>query len=310
MAREVATRKSASPQLALPLPSLPQSVALAIADPMARETLSESGERIMVPVAWEPPKHRILPELLDDARKHIEAKLAPAGEARAGECLLPLLLTQIMPGTEGMSPETVQQFASAKVPEYARHLAKYPVDLLTAACDAHATSGSKFFPAVFELTSRCEPELTKRQRQRDRINAIIDASNRPAKPQDEVPPWKRQDLSPEERREWEIKRTRELIEMKRKRGGMALNGIERLEAELAKLEGRTVTITPESLGPGLTGNSANAVIVDELEAKPPQAKEWKRPAPELPTQRFDNDAANIAATIASEEPPLPDEIPT
>lgn len=243
---------------------------------------NESGERVLVPVAWEPPTHKILPELLDQAHKAIEAKLAPAGEKRAAESLYPLLLTQIMPGTEGMSPENVQQFASAKIPEYARLLAKYPVDLLTAACDAHATSGSAFFPAVYELTKRCEPELSKRQRQRDRINAIIDASKRPPpKPQDVVPPWKRNDLTPAERREWEITRTRELIDMKRKRGGLALNGIEALEHELAKLEGRAM---PEPMPP-------------KPEPAPAQAKEWKRPEPPP------------VMPPATSEPPLPDEIP-
>lgn len=199
------------------------------------------GVRVLVPAAWRPPTHRILPELIEEGRKAIARLLEPAGMKLAAQALYPLLVTQILPNVEGMSDENVENFANTKIPEYARLLEKYPADLLRAACDAHAESGSKYFPAVYELTSHAKPALEKRQRQADRLAILLDLANKPAESWRPSKAPKQEEFKPppaEERLRADVERWRNnpdgfLSDMRKR---MAV----RAEKRLAEIEGREV----------------------------------------------------------------------
>ena len=146
-------------------------------------TVERNGVLVEVPGRWEPPTYgSILPELLEQGREAVAASLKPAGDAGVHEAMMPLMLTTLMPATEGMSDQTLQSFYAAKAGEYQRHLREVPLDILKSAADA-CVRESEFFPAVAALLRHARVELEKRRRQADRIKALIDARNRPqAKP--------------------------------------------------------------------------------------------------------------------------------
>lgn len=119
-----------------------------------------------------------MPELLAMASKAMEHLLTPVGPEGLGRALMPLMLTTVMPNTDGMSDETQQAYFGAKVQEYTRLLEHYPADIIRDACDAHVKR-SKFFPAIAELTEFAEPALAHRHRQARRLEVLIKNGGRP-----------------------------------------------------------------------------------------------------------------------------------
>lgn len=310
MAKAIA-KASASVPAQKPPQDMPHTVKLLVADPM-----TATGEAS--PSEWQLPDNiKVEAALLDEGKRYIESKLKPCGDGAVAEVLAPMMLTTHRRNDEVLSIDQASATLAAELGEYQRLLRHIPRDLLQKAADDHIlVNHSKFFPMPAELLALATPELERRKRQQIRIGRLIDAQKAP-KPKDATPPWQRQDMNPEERKQWGITRLRELIELKRKRGGIALNGIDALERELAKLEGRTVTITLESLGPELSGNSATAVIedehapqgaVEELSQRDAIAgsgyldTSWKRPEPPPMPPQPTRPPAKV------EE--LPDEIPT
>lgn len=146
---------------------------------MEREIRNEDGTTRLVAGDWQAPSHRILPERLDEARRWLEARIVPCGEAGVGKALMPLLMTTQMPNTDGMSEETLQAFGVAKMAEYGRLLRDVPADILEAAADACAKA-SPFFPAVADIFKHANPLIEKRQRQLHRVNELIRRQNAPA----------------------------------------------------------------------------------------------------------------------------------
>lgn len=141
---------------------------------------------MLVP-AWQPPEHRVLPELIEQGRQALEHMLKPCGVEGVGKALMPLLLTQEMPKTEGLTDGmneeeaqiTLRGFYASHQAEYARHLKHLPLDILRKACDAHVTTGSKFFPSVFELASKANPEHERRKVELERLYALQKNANAP-----------------------------------------------------------------------------------------------------------------------------------
>ena len=152
-------------------------------------TVERDGALIEVPAAWQPPTFgSILPELIEQGRKAVAESLKPAGDEGVAAVMMPVMLTTLVPATEGMSDTTLQGFYAAKAGEYQRHLREVPLDILKAAADA-CVRESEFFPAVAALLRHAKVELEKRRRQAERIKALIDARNRPqAKPAFEQEP--------------------------------------------------------------------------------------------------------------------------
>lgn len=152
---------------------------LAIADP-AEVEVERDGVRVLVPGSWRPPEHRILPELLEQARAVIAERLKPADAEGIAKVMRPLMLTTKVAATEGMSDDKAFAFFQAKAFETTRLLTKagVPLDLLQEAADRCAVS-SKFFPEVAELMEHIRPELERRQRQRDRIDRVIATKDAP-----------------------------------------------------------------------------------------------------------------------------------
>lgn len=154
-----------------PLTSLPPSVAMVVKDATGPDgTPMASG--------WQAPTFSIPLESLEQARRAMEHMLKPAGDEGLRQALFPLLLSTVMPNTEGMSDETQQSFFAAKVGEYSRLMAHLPPDIIREACDAHVKR-SKFFPAIAELMEFAEPALGHRQRQARRIEWLIKTGGRP-----------------------------------------------------------------------------------------------------------------------------------
>lgn len=298
--RNVPANRNAAAAPAPAPPTLPTSVALVLKDPIDHQTGATN------PSLWAPPRWPIPNDQLEQARAAIEHMLKPIGAAGVKAALVPLMLTQQLENLDnlpaGFEPAAYLHQKSA---EYERHLAHFPFDILRGACDAHARA-SKFFPAVAELIAHAGPALELRQRQRDRIGVLITASNPARKAAEEVPAWKRHDLTADERKQWAITRTRELIEMKQKRG--MIDGIERLERELAQLEGRPYD-APAVAEPPLPAEPITGTL-------PRDDRNWDKagdagPSPaELERQRrAEHHAVKGGQPPRMEEPPMPDEIP-
>lgn len=257
-------------------------MALAIEDP-AEVEVERDGKSVLVPGTWRPPGHRIMPELIEQARAFLEERLKPGGEPGVRKALAALMLTTIPPATEGMSDETMAGFMAAKASEYQRLLADVPADLLERAADKCARE-SEFFPTVAGLLKHVTPELEKRRRQRDRLGRLLEAANKPAtKPA--PPPF--------------VAEPRDvilgtLIKAARARGQM--DKAMRYERELAEFLGREVeewARIDAPLEPSNVGEKLNA-------APKPKAREWKRP-----------DAWQAGAPLyqPGDEPPPPIDIP-
>lgn len=154
-----------------PLTSLPPSVAMVVKDATGPDgTPMASG--------WQAPTFSIPLESLEQARRAMEHMLKPAGDEGLRQALFPLLLSTVMPNTEGMSDETQQSFFAAKVGEYSRLMSGLPVDIIRDACDQHVKR-SKFFPAIAELMQFAEPALGHRQRQAKRLEWLIKSGGQP-----------------------------------------------------------------------------------------------------------------------------------
>lgn len=166
-ARNAPANRNAAAAPALGPPTLPTSVALVLKDPIDHQTGKAS------PSLWAPPRWSIPSEQLEQARAALEHMLKPVGKAGVQAALVPLMLTQQLENLdnlpEGFEPAAYLQQKSA---EYSRHLEHFPVDILRAACDAHAKA-SKFFPAVAELVAYAGPALELRQRQQSRLALLI-----------------------------------------------------------------------------------------------------------------------------------------
>lgn len=116
------------------------------------------------------------------AKKALEHLLRPCGDTGVGECLTPMLFTQAIENLDNLPEKiTPDQWLSATVDEYARHLRDYPIDILRAACDAHVRGGSQFFPKVFEITKHATPAFEKRKREAWRVDKLIESTARPVK---------------------------------------------------------------------------------------------------------------------------------
>lgn len=227
--------------------------------------------------------------------------MQPVGAEGLGRALMPLMLTTVMPNTDGMSDETQQAFFGAKVQEYARLLAHYPPDIIRDACDAHVKR-SKFFPAIAELCEFAEPALALRHRQAKRLAVLVKNGGKPPVVVEEFKGEPREAT------------LRTLIKHARRRGQTA-NAI-RYERELAELEGRPMegwaiaTDVSEAVpaGPSLHGEylactSDGRAITGTL---PRDGRKWERAsdAASKPWQ-----AGAPVYQQQPEEPPLPDEIP-
>ncbi len=145
------------------------------------------GRMELAPGTWRPPEHRILPEILDQARAFITAKLMPAGASGVAKAITPLLLTTVQPTLAVMhdpddDEETInrkqQAYLTAQMAEFQRLMAHVPADIISKACDAHAME-SKFFPAIAELMKHARPALELRKQQAHRIERLIAAANAP-----------------------------------------------------------------------------------------------------------------------------------
>lgn len=225
--KELARSTDAAPPLKTKPSSLPHSVALAIADPPMVEVEGE-----LKPGAWNPPTYcRFLPEQLDQAREAMREQLRPAGSQGVREVMLPLIMVTKVAATEGMSDGTARAYMAELGREYERHLIDVPLDILKAASDACATE-SAFFPTVADLFRHIRPELEKRKRMADRIEALARAQNG-------IPATIHRPMTEEEKRETQIKKLREAIPVLRKHGRNAT--ADQWERELAELTG---SLTP------------------------------------------------------------------
>lgn len=274
---------------------MPHSVILAIADPPERETEID-GKRKLVPGTWAPPEHRILPELIEQGRAALEELLKPCGAAGVGPALMPLLLSQVMPNTEGMSDETMQSFFAAKVSEYTRHLEHFPADIIRAACDDHARNGSAFFPALFDLTKHAKPAHEKRKRELERVMAVQRNAKAP-----------RIAAAPKFVREPDDVLHRAAVARFHKfKGGMVHDTLRRaaIESEtwLAVHEGREPdleqfgTATP-SIAPPMPRRSTHSGRKQAIDV------EEQPPLPKMEAPTLEGDFQRV------EEPPIPDDIP-
>jgi len=176
--KALARRNDAAPQPKTRPSSLPDSVARALADP-PEVTVERNGVMVPMPGAWEPPSWPIFPEHLSTAREALDAMLAPIGVENVWEALTSLALTTKVAATEGMSNETAARYMREVGVEYARHLGAVPRDILKAATDACAIE-SEFWPTLAELFRHIKPELEKRRRMSERLDAIIKRAAQPA----------------------------------------------------------------------------------------------------------------------------------
>ncbi len=234
-----------------------------------RETENDAGERVLVPATWKPPSHTVLPELLEQGRQAIAELLKPAGADGVSSVMMPLMLTQQIPATEGMGDSNAERFFAAMAGEYQRHLAEIPLDILKLAADACAKESS-FFPQVADFWKHARPKLEERKRQQWRIDRLIEEKRKPAKAE---PP-------PQEPLE---QRLRASIWLGWKHGRLDL--AQRAERELAKLENRAPAewATPQIVMPPM----------------PPARRTTARQQEQFITD----------VPIGQEEPPLPTEIP-
>ncbi len=259
--------------------------------------VERDGERIMVPSTWQPSRHAgLLPELLEQGRQAIAASLKPAGDQGVAEVMMPLMLTTIMPATEGMSDMTVQAFYAAKASEYQRHLRDVPLDILKAAADA-CVRESGFFPTVADFFKHSRLELEKRKRQADRIRALIDSRNRPAPAQEFKP-------EPEEVRLrgaiWRGWRDRETFT-----GPASWKRASDAERRLAQLESREPA---EWASEGLAGGLGPAPASPSGERMPPSRMRTAHDAVRAATEAM-RQADATPPQAMQEHPPLPNEIP-
>ena len=167
-------------------PSLPASVAMAVADPPEVE-VERDGRLVRVPGTWRPPQHRILPELLDEASRTISALLMPAGEAGVRRVITAMMFAGLrMPVTDGMDESTMQAFLAEQGATFQRHLKDIPYDILDKAADA-CVRDSPIFPAVADFFRHAKPELEKRRQQCERINRLRALKDSPKQEEAFVP---------------------------------------------------------------------------------------------------------------------------
>lgn len=225
-------------------------------------------------------------EQLEAARSYMAHALKPAGADGVRAALLPLMLTMEIPNVlEDMTPEQERVWFAERFNEYARLMAHVPVDIIKAASDAHVVK-AKFFPSISELMEHAKPALELRQRQGERIDQMIDARNRP-KTEPRAAPFKH------DPRDVVLKT---LIKAAERRGQHEKAAAYRHELDV--LEGRAV----EAPKP------APVTLPDDKDAKrvsvpipPPSA---------IDTDALDRlDAALDRGIAATEEPPMPTEIP-
>lgn len=211
----------------------------------------------------------------------IELLLRPAGDSGVAEALMPMLMTQQIENLDSL-PEKISPdvWLTATTIEYARHLRDYPPDILKAACDAHVTGGSQFFPKVYEITKHANAALELRKRQQWRIDQLIRTANKPS----EIPAFVKE---PEE---WRLRASIWRGWKDRVDGGSFLSPVlwrsaQDSERRLAHIENREPAewaVVAETLLPprpravGISRQRGDGIIIDQ----PPD-----------------------------DEPPLPDEIP-
>lgn len=143
------------------------------------ETTDEHGRTHLVPATWHPPEHRLLPEILDKAARHIEKFLEPASDSALANALMPLAMS-LKFESKLISEENEEKFYLKMVAELMRHLRGTPIDIVVAACDAHVRASS-FFPTVHEIMKHVTPMLEKRRNDLWRTKRIIECQNAPAK---------------------------------------------------------------------------------------------------------------------------------
>jgi hypothetical protein len=151
---------------------------MAIANPGDVE-IDVDGARRIVPGTWRTPEHRLLPEVLEQGRVAIGNMLKPATEQQIRNTLLPLMLT-LKIENKLLTEENEREFYSTMVAELVRHLKETPPDILAEACDAHVKE-SPFFPTVADLFKHIKPAIERRKTQQWRIAQIVAAANRPTR---------------------------------------------------------------------------------------------------------------------------------
>lgn len=220
--------------------------------------------------------------------------LKPIGAAGVKSALVPLMLTQQLENLDNL-PEGFEPAAylHQKSAEYERHLEHLPVDILRAACDAHAKA-SKFFPAVAELIAYAGPALDERKQQQSRVALLIRGGG-----QAKAEPFKHDPRDV-------VLRT--LIAAAERRGQDDKAAAYRHELDV--LEGRAVA----------KPKPAPTVLPDDRDAKRPSAtmptrEQGEAIAEEITPEQGAIDRKAGEPSPASppfshhEEPPMPDEIP-
>lgn len=174
MARNAIT-KAAARETSAPAPQqLPHSVALVLKDPPPVEVEGE-----LKPVAWRLPTMMPTKEQLEESRAFFAHALKPVGGAMRAALLPYMTIFEIPNLLEGMTEAQELAWFNARFTEYERLIGHLPLDILKSSVDAHVMTGSKFFPAIFEIMQHAGPELEKRKRGAERVGYMLEHLGKP-----------------------------------------------------------------------------------------------------------------------------------